>query len=97
MAIDGVYNISVKSPMGVQTATLTLKASGNTLTGTSKSDFGTSEITGTVNGDEFEWEEDAPSPMGNMHISAKGKVEGDKISGTMKGPLGLMPFEATKA
>ena len=97
MAIDGVYNIEVSSPMGKQTSKLTLKTSGDTLTGIDESSFGAAELDGTVNGDEFKFEEEVSSPMGKMKITGEGKVEGDKISGTMKSTFGAMPFEGTRA
>ncbi len=34
MAVDGVWNITVNSPMGAQKSTVTLAANGDTLTGT---------------------------------------------------------------
>ena len=97
MAIDGVYYVNVSSPMGAQAAKFTLKSSGNTLTGTDDCNFGVVEMNGTVNGDDFEWEEEITSPMGKMKITGEGKLAGDKISGTMKSTFGNMPFEGTKA
>jgi hypothetical protein len=98
MAVDGVYNITVNTPMGSQVSKLTLITSGNTLTGTNESQMmGTSKLTGTVNGNEVQWEENASTPMGDIKISFKGKVEGDKISGEATTPFGSIPLEGTKA
>ena len=44
MAIDGKWNITIKTPMGEQTATLTLKEEGGALTGEMSGAAGTSPI-----------------------------------------------------
>ena len=51
MAVDGVYETVVKSPMGDQKATLTVNSNGDTWTGTQAGAMGTMEITdGKVDG-----------------------------------------------
>ena len=52
MAVDGKYNITIKSPMGAQPAELNLKADGNTLTGTQAAAQGSMDIAnGKTEGD----------------------------------------------
>jgi uncharacterized protein YjdB len=97
MAVDGTYNITVQTPMGAQQSKVTLKTDGNSLSGTDESAFGTTSFTGTVSGDEVQWEETVKSPMGELKISFKGTVEGDKISGQATTPFGPSPFEGTRA
>jgi hypothetical protein len=48
--ISGTWGASFDSQVGKQTYTYTLKVDGSTLTGHSKSNFGESELKGTVTG-----------------------------------------------
>lgn len=95
MAIDGIYNIAIKTPLGDQQAKLTLKTDGDTLTGTSESAMtGVTEITdGKVNGNALEWTENSKTPMGPIELKLKATVDGDKITGEATSPFGPMPFE----
>jgi len=97
MAVDGKYEITVQTPMGPQAGSLVFKTDGNTLTGTSESMMGVSEITGgTVNGNEFQFNVEAKTPMGPIKITMKGKVDGDKISGQAMSPFGPAPMEGKR-
>ncbi len=97
MAVDGTYNITVSTPMGAQQGKLTLKTEGNSLSGTNESAMGTSTLmNGKVSDNEVQWDEMAKTPMGEIKISFKGTVEGDKISGQVTTPFGPAPFEGTR-
>jgi hypothetical protein len=98
MAVDGTYNIEIDTPMGKQSAKLTLKADGGALSGTMESSFGTQEFSGgIVTGDEIAWNMEISSPMGKMSLEYKGKVAGDEISGEMKaGNFGTSPFKGKR-
>jgi hypothetical protein len=98
MAIDGVYNITIKTPMGDQQAKLTLKTDGDTLTGTSESAMtGVTELSeGIVSGNAIEWSEKTSSPMGVMEFNMKATVDGDKISGQAVSALGLALFDGNR-
>jgi hypothetical protein len=98
MAIDGIYNITLKTPMGDQNAKLTLKTDGETLTGTSESAMtGVTELTdGMVKGNELTWTENAKTPMGPLTFNMTATVNGDKISGQANSPFGTSPFEGSR-
>jgi len=97
MAIDGTYNITIHTPIGDQKVKLTLKTLGNTLSGTSESSMGVTTFTGTVNGNEVKWTDNATTPMGSLKIDMKGRVEGDKISGQAVSAFGPAPFDGTRS
>jgi hypothetical protein len=100
MAIDGTYNIQIDTPMGTQTATLTLKTDGNALSGSMSSGMvGTSEFSGgTVDGDNITWRMKIDTPMGEMDLEYKGKISGDDISGEVAiGSFGTSPFRGNRA
>src|ERR1700743_494572 len=98
MAVDGNWNITMSTPMGERKATLALKASGGTLTGTQGADGNSTEIfDGTANGDDLAWKVSITNPM-PLTLEFTGKVSGDNISGEMGiGPMGSFPFTGTRA
>jgi hypothetical protein len=98
MAVDGNWNITMSTPMGDRQATLTLKNSGGTLTGTQAAEGNSTDIfDGTANGDDVFWKVSITSPM-PLTLEFTGKVAGDSISGDMGiGPMGSFPFTGTRA
>ncbi len=98
MAADGNWNLTMTTPMGDRQATLSLKTSGSTLTGTQGADGNTGEIfDGTVNGDDVSWKVSITNPM-PLTLEFTGKVSGDSMSGEMGiGPMGSFPFTGSRA
>ena len=98
MAADGNWNITMSTPMGDRNATLSLKSSGGTLTGTQAADGNSTEIfEGTVAGDDVAWKVSITNPM-PLTLSFTGAVSGDSMSGEMGiGPMGSFPFTGTRA
>ena len=98
MAVDGNWNITMSTPMGDRDATLSLKSTGGTLTGTQSAEGNSVEIfDGTVNGDDLSWKVSITNPM-PLTLAFTGKVSGDSMSGEMGiGPMGSFPFTGTRA
>lgn len=98
MAVDGNWNLTMTTPMGERKATLSLTASGGTLTGTQGAEGNSTEIfDGTVNGDSVAWKVSITNPM-PLTLDFSGTVSGDGISGEMGiGPMGSFPFTGTRA
>ncbi len=98
MAADGNWNLTMTTPMGERKATLSLKTSGSTLTGTHGAEGNTGEIfDGTVNGDNVSWKISITNPM-PLTLDFTGTVSGDTISGEMGiGPMGSFPFTGARA
>ncbi len=96
MAADGIWKLSMTTPMGTQTPTLTLVSSGSALTGTMEGAQGTVDIEdGAVDGDNVTWAITA-AQMG-MKIVFKGAINGDAISGSADiGTFGSATFEGTR-
>jgi len=93
MAVDGDWNLTMTTPMGERNATLSVKSSGSTLTGTQGAEGNTAEIfDGTVNGNDLTWKVSITNPM-PLTLEFTGKVSGDSMSGDMGiGPMGSFPF-----
>ncbi|WP_454619984.1 hypothetical protein [Bradyrhizobium cenepequi] len=98
MAVDGNWNLTLSTPMGERQATLSLKNSGGTLTGTQGAEGDSAEIfDATANGDDVAWKVSITNPM-PITLEFTGKVTGDNIAGEMGiGPMGSFPFTGTRA
>jgi hypothetical protein len=98
MAVDGNWNITMTTPMGERNATLAVKSTGGTLTGTQGADGNSGEIfDGTVNGDDVAWKISITNPM-PLTLAFTGKVSGDSMTGEMGiGPMGSFPFKGARA
>jgi hypothetical protein len=84
--------------MGDRQATLTLKNTGGTLTGSQGAEGQSTDIfDGSANGDDVSWKVSITNPM-PLTLAFTGKVAGDSISGEMGiGPMGSFPFKGTRA
>jgi hypothetical protein len=98
MAVDGDWNITMSTPMGERNATLSLKTSGGTLTGTQAAEGNSAEIfDGTANGDSLAWKVSITNPM-PLTLEFTGKVAGDDMTGEMGiGPMGSFPFTGKRS
>ncbi len=98
MAIDGKWNISIKTPMGEQAGVLTLKQEGDALTGEMASQGNSTPIeNGKVEGEKLSWHAKITTPM-PMTLEFEGLTEGDKISGNVKlGAFGTSTFSGEAA
>lgn len=98
MAVDGKWNMTMKTPMGEQNGTLDLKTEGDSLSGQMAGATGTVQIeNGKVDGDSVSWNAKITTPM-PMTLEFQGKVEGDSLTGTVKlGAFGNAPFTGARA
>jgi hypothetical protein len=98
MAVDGNWNLTMSTPMGERKATLSLKSSGGTLTGTQGAEGNSTEIfDGTVSGGDVAWNISITNPM-PLTLNFTGKVSGDSMSGEVGiGPMGSFPFTGARA
>jgi hypothetical protein len=98
MAVDGKWNLKIKTPMGEQGGMLELKANGGALTGSMSGNMGSVAIeNGSVAGEAVKWSAKVTSPM-PIQLDFDGKVEGDAISGSVKlGAFGTSTFSGTRA
>ncbi len=98
MAIDGKWNLTIKTPMGDQTGVLTLKQEGDALTGEMTGPAGATPIeNGAVEGDVLKWHAKVTSPM-PITLEFEGKQDGDNLSGSVKlGAFGNSTFSGVAA
>ena len=98
MAIDGKWNITIKTPMGDQNATISLKEEGGALTGEMSGSQGGGPIeNGSVDGDTVKWDAKITTPM-PMTLEFEGKQDGENLNGTVKlGSFGNSTFTGVPA
>ncbi len=98
MSADGVFNVTLNSPMGAQDATLTLVSDGDSLSGKIDGPQGTQEFSGgAIDGDALSWSIDMTQPM-PMKLEFSASVAGDDISGDVKlGAFGNATFSGKRA
>ena len=97
MAIDGTWNIVMKTPIGEQKSTLALTTDGQTVSGTMSGNDGETPIRdGAADGNKASWKADITKPMA-MTLEFSATVDGDTISGTTKlGMFGNAPFSGSR-
>ena len=94
MSVEGAYTTTVKSPMGDQKGTLTVKrGDGDSWTGTMAGGMGSMDIAdGTVEGATLRWTMDMTVPM-PMKLTCEATVDGDTLTGKVNaGAFGDMPL-----
>jgi hypothetical protein len=98
MSVDGNWNITMSTPLGERQATLSLKSSGGTLTGTQAAEGDSAEIfDGIASGGDVAWKVSISNPM-PLTLEFAGKVDGDTIAGEMTiNPMGSFPFTGARA
>ena len=94
-SVAGAWELTIDSPQGANTSTLTLKQDGEKLTGTYAGQFGQSQLKGTVKGNNADWtfENDQVGT-----ISYSGTIDGTKMKGKVQyGAVGSGTFTAEKS
>ena len=78
--VAGKWTAAIDTQIGVQNYTYDFKLDGEKLTGTTKSQFGESQIAeGTVKGEEISFVENLDFQGQPLRIVYKGKIAGDEI------------------
>lgn len=96
-SLEGTYKAIIKTPMGTQEATFVYHVEGSVLTGTISALGNTVEIEkGRATEDGFTHQYKMKGPMGKIKVKVEGKVDGDKLIGNLKTPMGSIPFEGTR-
>ena len=97
-AADGTWNLTMQTPMGERSATLTAKTSGDKLEGQQAAEGNSADIfDGSVNGNSVAWKLNITNPM-PMTLEFSGTIDGDAMSGNMAvGSFGSWPFAGRRA
>lgn len=94
--VDGSYECTVKSPLGDQKMTLTVKSDGATFTGAASGQMGANDVTGTVDGQHIAWKQQMTVPM-PMTLDCQATIDGDTVTGTVgAGAFGSFPLTGSR-
>lgn len=95
--LTGTWNFSVETDAGSGSPTITLKQDGAKLTGNYSGQLGDAPLTGSVNGDKFQFSFKA-SPAGDeVVVKYQGAIEGNGLKGTVElGTLAKGTFTAKR-
>ena len=95
--VDGSWDCTVKSPLGEQKLTLTVNSDGGSFSGTASGAMGSSDVTGTVEGNTIKWQQQMTVPM-PMTLDCTATVDGDSISGQVQaGAFGSFPLSGARS
>jgi carbon-monoxide dehydrogenase large subunit len=97
MNIEGHYNLTLKTPVGSQQGSLTLKVDGSKLSGELSNARGHVAFDGgTVKGDQIAFDTKIPTPLGRMKAHVTGQVQGDHLVGDARLPLGTAHIDGQR-
>jgi hypothetical protein len=96
-AVDGDWDVTIKSPMGDQKSVFTVTSNGGSFSGKVVGTLGSMDVKdGSVDGNSLTWKMDMTEPM-KMTIEGTATVDGDTISGQVKaGDFGLLPLNGCR-
>jgi hypothetical protein len=95
--VEGKWNITISTPMGVRSGVLDLSVSGKTLTGSlSDAEHRVLISDGRVDGNQLSWKAKVTKPM-RLSFKFTAIVEQDRISGEARHLLGTASFSGTRA
>jgi hypothetical protein len=93
MSDAGKWMFTMNTPMGPQKFTVEIKVGG-----AFTSPLGDSKVEEvTVDGNSVTFSTKLKTPMGEMKFPFTGTIDGNKISGTCKTPMGRSEFSGDKA
>ena len=98
MSFDGIYSVTVQTPMGSMEGKLTIRTEGETFSGILETASGASDFSGgSISGNMLEWRAETKTPMGAFDVSYKAAMDGDKLTGEAATPFGSAPMEGTRS
>jgi len=95
--VDGAWDCTIKSPLGDQSAVLTVQSDGNSFTGTMSGALGALDVEdGVVDGDTLKWKMNIKVPM-PMTLDCEATVDGDALTGSAgAGAFGSFPLSGKR-
>ncbi|MBC2652227.1 hypothetical protein H7F50_12945 [Novosphingobium flavum] len=99
MSANGTWNVTVQTPMGAQSGTISVTIEGSAFSGAFTSPMmGTLPVeNGQIDGDQLTWTMAMTSPM-PMKLDGEATVSGDTMTGKVKaGVFGSMALSGTRA
>ena len=93
MSAIGKWKLTMNTPIGRQTPTLTITEEGGAYKGTIHDPTGIAELEELfVEDNQFAFKAKIDTPMGKFRLAFKGIADGNTVSGDFDTPLGAVPF-----
>ena len=99
MNVAGNWKISMNTPAGTQTTTVSITEEGGVLKGTVTDPWGgaPSELESlSVEGNKLTGKVEVSLSMGKMQLEFTGTIDGDSISGNFYTPMGPIDYSGTR-
>jgi len=94
----GAWDLTIDTPQGANSVTLTLKQDGDNLTGDLASQMGSTPVTGTFSSGAVALTANIDIQGNSLQLGINGKVDADALNGTVKfGDFGEFPFVGKRA
>jgi hypothetical protein len=94
--VQGKWQITIDTPMGVRSGVLELLVDGKTLSGSlSDADHHVAISDGKIEGNRLSWQAKITKPM-RLSFKFSAIVDADRISGTARHMLGTATFSGTR-
>jgi hypothetical protein len=95
--VTGTWDVSIETPQGTVSPTVTYKQEGEKLTGTQQGMMGEEHLEGTVKGSQISYTITLEIQGQQITITYTGKIDGDAISGTVEfGSYGSSTWSAKR-
>lgn len=95
--MNGTYNLTLQTQMGIQNGTLVMFAAGNKFRGTLELMGMKQEISGTVKGNSFEFSLETRKMLMKIKITFRGIIDGDKLTGEADTNFGKISVSGVRA
>jgi hypothetical protein len=95
---NGAWELTIDSPQGANTVTLTLKQDGDKLTGDLASQMGSTPVTGTFTAGAVALTANIEIQGNSLALGINGNVDADTLNGSVKfGDFGEFPFTGKRS
>ncbi|TCZ80837.1 hypothetical protein E0485_00645 [Paenibacillus albiflavus] len=96
--MDGTYNITMQTPMGMEKGTITFTQEGNALSGSLNIFRGSNVFSGgKVEGNEFEFSGEIKKLIAKIPYTAKGTIYGDNLTAVADTKYGKLAIKGSRA
>lgn len=98
MSVAGDYKITMNTPMGPMSATLTFKEDAGQISGKMSGDLGENDFSNcTLEGNTAKFNLDISAMGQQVSLACEAVFDGDNIKGTMSSPMGGADFSGQRA
>lgn len=95
--VDGIYDLILKTPLGVKKGVLTFVTEGETLKGLIQVKEKSNTLqNGKIDGNHFYFESQLDTPVGKLDFVAEGEVENNTLKGKCVAKKGTLTMTGTK-